>query len=801
MRYPLLLLPALLSIASLGRAQDCTPPPDGLVAWWDADETYQSPGGNLDKYAMNVVNRISGVPLNINFVAVVPGHVGQGFHFPNAAGSPVAALDSRFDFTTAMSVELWLQANSTPASQFSLLAKCDPFGYFSSQNGYMLFGDFSTGKATFRVGHGSSGSVVTTTSNVIDGAWHHIAATFDASLANDNLAIYVDGVLEATTNASSPIAVNAIQLHMGVGTGDRTVDAISLYDRALTASEVARIAQAGEKCSETFPTRPRNWTEIVVSGATFNAGMSIATDGDLLATGALNYGPTPFEFVQTYLRDVNGVWQPIPMDSPIVAYQSTLSISGDLLAVGMGGAALNGGGLVIHRFNGSITSPQMVVEGAFLNIAGSGDSVGIHQDALGGDVAILGRGAGLYNSGPPPEFARIYRFSGGFWGQEAQLDNPNGASLADGFGLSVDIGDDLVVVGAPFHDDAGVGADCGALHVYRRIAGTWTLANTITPDMVDTTSPPNFNGWAFGRSVSLDGERVLVGAPYAPLLGAAMGKAYVIDLTGGNVVVEGELRPSRESTSGWYGAGFGDDSPSGWSGPRGRCVQLSGDHAVVGAKADRDDLYYVGFGGAVYVFARKNGEWSEVSKCASGTWNPGLGSIGQSAVINGDQVISGMIDRLYVFDGFAHADLPTTYCTTSTTSSGCNPRIRTWGVASASGSDDMVISVDDLEGQKSGLVFYGVSGRKAGVWAPGNTSVLCVKAPVQRTGTMFTGGTIGACDGHVEISWRNYLLTHSAALGQPFSPGDIVDAQCWFRDPAAPGTTNLSDGVEFVHYP
>lgn len=38
-------------------------------------------------------------------------------------------------------------------------------------------------------------------------------------------------------------------------------------------------------------------------------------------------------------------------------------------------------------------------------------------------------------------------------------------------------------------------------------------------------------------------------------------------------------------------------------------------------------------------------------------------------------------------------------------------------------------------------------------------------------------------------------------LGPPFSAGQCVNAQTWFRDPPAPGTTNLSDGLQFVTAP
>jgi hypothetical protein len=112
-----------------------------------------------------------------------------------------------------------------------------------------------------------------------------------------------------------------------------------------------------------------------------------------------------------------------------------------------------------------------------------------------------------------------------------------------------------------------------------------------------------------------------------------------------------------------------------------------------------------------------------------------------------------------------------------------------------------VLSCTGVEGQKVGLVFYGVSGPKASVWAPGSTSFLCVKSPVQRLPSASSGGTAGACDGALSIDLLAYLASHASALGQPFAPGDVAHAQAWFRDPSAPGTTNLSDGVHWTMRP
>ena len=144
---------------------------------------------------------------------------------------------------------------------------------------------------------------------------------------------------------------------------------------------------------------------------------------------------------------------------------------------------------------------------------------------------------------------------------------------------------------------------------------------------------------------------------------------------------------------------------------------------------------------------------------------------------------------------------PVPYCTSSTTSSGCTPTMGWSGAPSVAASSGFTIHCTNVEGQRAGLMFYGVSGRAAAQWFPGNTSTLCVKSPVQRLSAQNSGGTAGACNGTMSDDWLAWVAAHPSALGQPFSAGQVVDSQCWFRDPAATGTTNLSNGLEFTLNP
>ncbi len=142
----------------------------------------------------------------------------------------------------------------------------------------------------------------------------------------------------------------------------------------------------------------------------------------------------------------------------------------------------------------------------------------------------------------------------------------------------------------------------------------------------------------------------------------------------------------------------------------------------------------------------------------------------------------------------------TSYCTAGLTTNGCTPSVSASGFAGASEGFGFQLRVEGVEGQRAGLLIYGVSGPSSSPWGSG-TSTLCVKAPLQRTATQTSGGTDGACDGAFVLDFNTYLAEHPTALGQPFATATSVCAQGWFRDPPAPKGTNLSNALEFVVQP
>lgn len=141
------------------------------------------------------------------------------------------------------------------------------------------------------------------------------------------------------------------------------------------------------------------------------------------------------------------------------------------------------------------------------------------------------------------------------------------------------------------------------------------------------------------------------------------------------------------------------------------------------------------------------------------------------------------------------------YCTAGTSTNGCTPSIGFSGSPHVSATSGFTIDVSNLEGQRQGLLFYGLSGRRADPWDFWSSSFMCVKSPTQRLSISNSGGAAGLCNGVLSTDWLAFVAVHPSALGKPFAAGTTVNAQAWYRDPPAPNASNLSDALEFVTTP
>ena len=145
---------------------------------------------------------------------------------------------------------------------------------------------------------------------------------------------------------------------------------------------------------------------------------------------------------------------------------------------------------------------------------------------------------------------------------------------------------------------------------------------------------------------------------------------------------------------------------------------------------------------------------------------------------------------------------PMPYCAPGVSTNQCSAAISANHQPSASFANSCFVNVYSVEGEKQGLMFYGVdnTGFTPVPWGA-SSSFLCVKPPTQRTPVQNSAGTLGQCDGMFTLDWNAYVAANPSALGQPFTAGRKIYLQGWYRDPPSPSSTNLSNALEMTVYP
>lgn len=184
----------------------------------------------------------------------------------------------------------------------------------------------------------------------------------------------------------------------------------------------------------------------------------------------------------------------------------------------------------------------------------------------------------------------------------------------DAFGASVSISGDTLVVGARADDDAGTSS--GSAYVFFRNASTWSQqAKLVASDAG--------GGDQFGFAVSLSGDTIVVGALYDDDGGLSSGSAYVFNRTGTVWTQQAKLVASDAAEGNQFGSSVG----------------ISNDTVVVGAVGD-DDIAS-GSGGA-YVFLRNGGDWKQQTKLKADD-AAANDAFGHSAAISGDNALIGAV--------------------------------------------------------------------------------------------------------------------------------------------------------------
>lgn len=165
-------------------------------------------------------------------------------------------------------------------------------------------------------------------------------------------------------------------------------------------------------------------------------------------------------------------------------------------------------------------------------------------------------------------------------------------------------------------------------------------------------------------------------------------------------------------------------------------------------------------------------------------------------------VVDGVYSGGFILMDELQADFPVSqplpYCTSGTSANGCQSTINASANPSASYASPCSIDVTNLDGQRNGVIFYGLQPLPQ-LWCfTSGASYLCVQVPTYRSIAQASGGTAGACDGAMSLDWNAFMQASPNALGQPWGAGAKAYFQCWFRDPQSCRFSSMSNAVELT---
>jgi CSLREA domain-containing protein len=239
---------AIYGHGSFGKCRTCTAAPSGMVGWWPGN-------GNTNDIFGTANGTVVG---SVGFSA---GKVSQAFDLPGTPGnyvdfgnSPALNVAQNGDFT----VDAWAYprflSQPTGNPNYDIVTKLGMVSGAPNADGWRVL--FMGGRPTFCVGDGFNGcgpgAPFTVMGPLVSAnTWTHVAALKQGNV----ISIYVNGVLGESKTISGYFDSGTPHLVVGTSPTEGTffgglVDEVELFNRALSASEIAAIVDAGNagKC-------------------------------------------------------------------------------------------------------------------------------------------------------------------------------------------------------------------------------------------------------------------------------------------------------------------------------------------------------------------------------------------------------------------------------------------------------------------------------------------------------------------------------------------------------------------------
>jgi hypothetical protein len=402
-----------------------------------------------------------------------------------------------FSQLTNHSTSLWFNTSSTKTSSGGY-----SWGEILDYDNDMFAISYENNNIRLRQNSNGTANIVSYTSMLNDGAWHHLVITFN----NGVLKYYLDG--NFLSQISGITMGNSSSNFLGwSSTGaDRlygNIDDYRFYAATLSDADVTTLYT-------TTPVYPTNWTLVgdgifgLAAEDGFGYSTSLNSDGTVLAVG------TPYKNqVRVFSWDSGtSAWiqkgQNIDTLTAGIWFGFSVSVNADgtIVAVGAKNASGSGGsnyGYVRVFYWNSGTS-TWIQKGANIVGEAAGDESG-YSISLSADGTIIAIGAPV-NANLTGQ-VRVYYWDGTAWVQRGQDIDGETTSNQSGYSVSLSTDGSIVAIGAPNNND-----NRGHARVYYWNGTAWVQRGQDIDGLSD-------NAYFYGFSISLngDGTIVAIGAP------------------------------------------------------------------------------------------------------------------------------------------------------------------------------------------------------------------------------------------------------------------------------------------------
>ncbi|HTE05082.1 MAG TPA: hypothetical protein VK824_02720, partial [Planctomycetota bacterium] len=241
-------------------------------------------------------------------------------------------------------------------------------------------------------------------------------------------------------------------------------------------------------------------------------GRAVAMAGDTLVVGAPGddpHGTTDAGSVHVFVRNGTAWKQQVRLaasdGAADDAFGCSVAVCDDTVVIGAVGSdpsdVFNAGAAYVFVRNGALWTEQAKLTTYH---ADAWDHLGVSV-GVSGDTAVVGAKNADMHPAPDCGAACTYVRSGTTWTQQARL-TASDATYSDGFGISVAVSGDTVVVGASEDDIGPTAKDAGSAYVFVRGASGWM-------EQAHLIAHNSMEGDRFGAAIAVWGDTALVGGP------------------------------------------------------------------------------------------------------------------------------------------------------------------------------------------------------------------------------------------------------------------------------------------------